>query len=159
MYGQDRLSREVFRAEILRLMNPLELEYGFPVAAHLCESEPLHETIVYAGKNVAFVFIADLREDSLENLVCKVKHGKLVMDGSSGGYSEPLSMALVRHFCLRSESIPKIRKYEDEIDRISHFSERWWWMINNFGSELLEEGLLPPGGWSTVMNSESLTHG
>ena len=70
------------------------VEKGFQRVGKFEMVNPMSSTLVFCGKNVAFSFGLDVREQYIDVEVIKVKNGRLV-DKLDGGYSSSLYSHLV----------------------------------------------------------------
>jgi hypothetical protein len=72
------------------------LAHGFERALRFESKTPVTATAVYTGKNIAFIFSLDIRDQAIDLEVAKCREGELLMNPDSGGYLSSVFGHLVR---------------------------------------------------------------
>jgi len=90
--------REVENASYLLTSN------GFARAPQLDVQTPTTASVVYTGKNVAFVFTLDFRDQAIDLVVMKYHNGELLSTWD-GGYSSSLFTHLVNQCGFRGRPV------------------------------------------------------
>lgn len=110
---------------------------GFRRAKELEKISPTTATLVYCGKNVAFEFSLDVRDQCIDAEVIKVKRGRLLRN-SDGGYSSGIYNHLVKKEGYRGSptgthvNLPESSKLDQAIDG-------WISLLDMAGSNLLND--------------------
>lgn len=110
---------------------------GFRRAKELEKISPTTATLVYCGKNVAFEFNLDVRDQCIDAEVIKVKCGRLLRN-SDGGYSSGIFNYFVKKEGYRGSptgtqaNLPESSKLDQAIDG-------WISLLDMAGSNLLND--------------------
>ena len=81
---------------------------GFKTGPHRIECKQLYYTVTYCGKEVAYCFSFDVRENYCECYIARVVHGEIITDRRNGGFWSSLYSFLVKQMGYRGKiPIPK----------------------------------------------------
>ena len=101
--NMEPISSEEFRYEVEKAAGVL-VARGFQRARQLDIETPTLATVVYAGRNVAFVFTLDKRDSVIDLVVMRYRDGKLLAT-CDGGYSSNLFSYLVDYCGFRGRRV------------------------------------------------------
>ena len=110
---------------------------GFRRAKELEKISPTTATLVYCGKNVAFEFSLDVRDQCIDAEVIKVKYGRLLRN-LDGGYSSGIYNHLVKKEGYRG-SPTGTRAQLPETSKLDQAIDGWISLLDTAGSNLLED--------------------
>ena len=120
---------------------PLKLMWvvrkGFKRAKELEKISPTTATLVYCGKNVAFEFSLDVRDQCIDAEVIKVKCGQLLRN-SDGGYSSGIYNYLVEKEGYRGSPTGTLANLP-ESSKLDHAIDGWISLLDLAGSILLSD--------------------
>lgn len=104
--NDEPISSDEFRNEVEDAASVLRFN-GFQHAPQLDSETPTVISVVYVGKNIAFTFELDIRDQAIDLIVTRYRSGKLVATWD-GGYSSSLFMHLINYCGFRGRSVPAI---------------------------------------------------
>ena len=130
------MTPDQFRLEAVDKLSFLESK-GFVRSPLLEENTTTVVSIVYVGKNVAFVFSYNLRDQCLDSEVIKVERGKLIRDWD-GGYSSGIYSHLVRKEHYRGSPSAGVQFDEDD-DQLTRKLNGIARLLNVAGHMLLDD--------------------
>lgn len=96
----DEEIADVFVSELTETFGFLN-DFGFRFRKDEVEDAISLVRASYVGRNIAFVFVIDKREEMLECYIRGVKGGQIVTDCSEGGYNRSLFSYLVKNCGFR----------------------------------------------------------
>ncbi|MCS7062769.1 MAG: hypothetical protein NZM04_01755 [Methylacidiphilales bacterium] len=99
------ISREEFQREVEQAAGSIFRSHGFQRAPEFESVTPTTASVVYLGKNIAFTFTFDLRDQAIDLLVTRYRNGKLLAIWD-GGYSSSLFTYLLKHCGYRGRPTP-----------------------------------------------------
>jgi hypothetical protein len=99
-------SSEQFKHEVEGLCGVLT-SHGFKRAVQFESESPTTACVVYLGRNLAFTFTFDVRDQAVDLIVTRHRGGKLV-DNWDGGYSSSLFTHLLNHCGFRGRPTPPV---------------------------------------------------
>lgn len=102
--SDELISSDDFRREVEEAASILTL-HGFRRAPQLDSETPTTTSVVYAGKNIAFTFTLDIRDQAIDLVVTRYFDGKLVATWD-GGYSSSLFTHLLNRCGFRGRPTP-----------------------------------------------------
>ena len=115
------------------------VENGFKRAKDFEKSSPTVATLVYCGKNVAFEFSLDIRDQCIGAEVIKVKSGQLLRN-MDGGYSSDVFNHLVKYEGYRGNPRGEFTESESlNYTQLDAAIEGWISLISTAGSNLLSD--------------------
>lgn len=102
--SNELISSDKFRREVEEAANTLTL-HGFQRAPQFDSETPTTASVVYVGKNIAFTFTLDIRDQAMDLVVTRYRDRKLVATWD-GGYSSSLFTHLLNHCGFRGRPTP-----------------------------------------------------
>jgi hypothetical protein len=102
--NNEPISSDDFRREVEQAASTLTA-YGFQRAPQLDSETPTTASVVYVGRNIAFTFTLDIRDQAIDLVVTRYCDGKLVPTWD-GGYSSSLFTHLVNRCGFRGRPVP-----------------------------------------------------
>lgn len=102
--NEQSISNEAFRQEVEEATNLLRSK-GFQRAPQFESETPTTCSVVYLGKNVAFTFELDVRDQGIDLIVTRHRDEKLVAT-LDGGYSSSLFNYLLKYCGFRGRPTP-----------------------------------------------------
>lgn len=99
MGNNEPISSEEFRREVEDAASILK-SHGFGRALQFEAETPTTASVVYLGRNVAFTFTLDVRDQAIDLVVTRHRDGKLLATWD-GGYSSSLFTHLLKHCGFR----------------------------------------------------------
>jgi hypothetical protein len=130
--------------ESFREFSPLKLDalenWGFKRDLELEEISPTMATLVYRGKNIAFVFSLDVRDQCVDAEVVKVRNGKLLRNWD-GGYSSDIFDHLVKREGYRGNPTGSIGNapINPHGTRLDNVIGGWLNLLRTSGEKLLRD--------------------
>lgn len=95
--------KDDFRCGVAEVAS-LFTSHGFQRATQLEHDTQTTASVVYAGRNIAFIFTLDIRDRAVDLVVTKYRNGKLLTNWE-GGYSSSLFEFLVYHCGYRGSLV------------------------------------------------------
>ncbi|TAN84047.1 MAG: hypothetical protein EYR95_18140 [Phormidium sp. SL48-SHIP] len=132
----DDITVEVFRESAPAGLRWL-VERGFSRARDLEKETPTMGTLVYRGKNVAFEFSFDARDQCIDAEVIKVERGSLRRNWD-GGYSKDIYTHLVAAEGYRGSPMGSLSVHEFE-SKLDKAIAGWSSLLETAGSKLLSD--------------------
>jgi hypothetical protein len=102
--SNELISSEEFRREVQECACTLT-SHGFQRAPGFDSETSTTASVVYVGRNVAFTFTLDIRDQAIDIVVTRCRHGRLVVN-CDGGYSSSLFTHLLNHCGFRGRATP-----------------------------------------------------
>jgi len=115
--SKEIITSEEFRREVEAGAGILK-SHGFERATRFETETPTTASMVYLGRNVAFTFTLDVRDQAIDLGVTRIREGRLV-DNWDGGYSSSLFTHLLKNCGFRGRpsalvslppTAPKVQK-------------------------------------------------
>lgn len=102
--SEDKISSDEFRRDVEEAASLLR-SHGFRRALQFESETSTEVSVVYVGKNIAFTFTLDIRDQGIDLIVTRYRNDELfpIWDG---GYSSSLFTHLVKHCGFRGRPIP-----------------------------------------------------
>jgi len=104
--SDELISSDEFRREVEEAANTLTL-HGFQRAPQFDSETPTTASVVYVGKNIAFTFTLDIRDQAIDLVVTRYRDRKLVANWG-GGYSSSLFTHLLNRCGFRGRPTPAV---------------------------------------------------
>jgi hypothetical protein len=102
--NDEMISSDEFRRDVEEAASFLRA-HGFKRVAEFESETPTTTSVVYIGKNVAFTFTLDIRDQAIDLVVTRYRNGKLI-ETCDGGYSSSLFTHLLNRCGFRGRSVP-----------------------------------------------------
>ena len=102
--SNELISSEEFLREVQECACTLT-SHGFQRAPGFDSETSTTASVVYVGRNVAFTFTLDIRDQAIDIVVTRCRHGRLVVN-CDGGYSSSLFTHLLNHCGFRGRATP-----------------------------------------------------
>lgn len=102
--SDETISSNDFRRDVEKAAIILRSK-GFQRAPEFESQTPTTSSVVYVGRNVAFTFTLDIRDQGIDLVVTQYRDGKL-LPTSDGGYSSSLFTHLINRCGFRGRPIP-----------------------------------------------------
>lgn len=102
--NNESISSDDFRREVEQAASSLAA-HGFQRAPQLDSETPTTASVVYVGRNIAFTFTFDIRDQAIDLVVTRYRDGKLVPTWD-GGYSSSLFTHLLNRCGFRGRPVP-----------------------------------------------------
>jgi len=102
--SDEPITSDEFRSEVEEAASILR-QHGFQHIPQFDSESPTTASVVYVGRNIAFTFTLDIRDQGIDLVVTQYCDGKL-MANLDGGYSSSLSTHLLKHCGFRGRLIP-----------------------------------------------------
>jgi hypothetical protein len=114
--SNELISSEEFRREVQECATALA-SHGFQRAPGFDSETPTAASVVYVGRNVAFTFTLDIRDQAIDIVVTRCRYGKLVANWD-GGYSSSLFTHLLNHCGFRGRATPAASKAKQKLSAL-----------------------------------------
>lgn len=102
--SDETISSDEFRRDVEEAASILR-SHGFQRAPEFESEMPTTASVVYVGRNVAFTFTLDIRDQGVDLIVTRYHDGKLVPTWD-GGYSSSVITHLLNRCGFRGRPIP-----------------------------------------------------
>jgi hypothetical protein len=102
---EEPISSKEFRLEVDAAAASIFQSHGFHRASKFDTESPTTASVVYCGKNLAFTFTLDIRDQAIDLIVTRYRGGKLLANWD-GGYSSSVFTHLLNHCGFRGRPTP-----------------------------------------------------